>query len=83
MLSAKAETGAGAGEARYGGEVDPDPSTRPDSSMRGWPRGVVDMADVEITASERLASGADLEADLDSDERVDFKVFAENRLREQ
>jgi len=42
VLSAKAETGAGAGEARYGGAVDPDPSTR----------GGVDMADVEITADE-------------------------------
>ncbi|MHC4174298.1 MAG: hypothetical protein ACYST5_15355 [Planctomycetota bacterium] len=45
--------------------------------------GVVDMADVETMASERLASGAGLEADLDSDEKVDFKVFAENRLWEQ
>ena len=27
-------------EARYGGMVDPDPS------MRGWPRGGVDMADL-------------------------------------
>ncbi|MHC4190422.1 MAG: hypothetical protein ACYTBX_15390 [Planctomycetota bacterium] len=41
------------------------------------------MADVETMASERLASGAGLEADLDSDEKVDFKVFAENRLWEQ
>ena len=60
-------------EARYGGAVDPDSSTR----------GGVDMANLEIMASERLASGAGLEADLDSDEKVDFKVFVENRLREQ
>ena len=43
----------------------------------------IDIADLEIMASEWLASGAGLEADLDSDEKVDFKVFAENRLREQ
>ena len=62
----------------------PDKVTLPAADLNS--NCVVDMADVELMASEWLASGADMAADLNSDGTVDFEdyaVLADSWLDEQ
>jgi hypothetical protein len=47
---------------------------KPDADLSG--DCVVDLADIEILASEWLKSGSGLAADLDADEDVDLSDFA-------